>query len=969
MKRQILLFLTTALFLYSCHTKDTPKSEEIPVLKNIPDKIEGNRVDMEDGISAAQKMEFEQTKDISLGYIPKYRLIQATEDLKTARLNGSYPDQLTSLTWVERGSNSDAVGPSNGNGRVSGTQVTSGRMRAIWVDLQDATNKTVWVGGIDGGLWKTNDITSSPATWTVINDFLGNLAISSICQDPLGTNKDTMYFGTGESSINVDAVFGGGIWKSVDHGVSWSPLPSTSTFFNISKVVCDASGYVYAAVIAPLVANAPSGATGGLYRSKDGGTTWTNISPSGLSSRISEMEISNLGRLHITCGYFNTAAGSAGYRFTDNPSTVTSVTWTSPTTTFSPVQYNVALAVNGNTLYALPSNSSFQTNQVWKSTDGGANWVITGTTPPVSGSTPLSSGQAWYNLAIAVSPTDANKVMVGGLNSYISTDGGATWSVNSVWVTGVPGSSNYIHADHHVYVWNGNQILAGSDGGLFYSADNGVTFADRNVGLRLKQFYSCAIHPSSTNYFLAGAQDNGCHQFNGAGLTSSVEVTGGDGAFVHIDQNNANYQFGSYVYNQYRRSTDGGVSWTAINFSNFLGQFINPTDYDNTNFKLYGAYSAGNYLRWDDPRTGSSNSIISISSVTSSNITHVKVSPYTSNRVYFGTDAGKIIQANNANLASPTLTDITGAGMSASTVSCIAVGTTDNNLLATFSNYGSIHVWVTTNGGGSWTNITGSGLPDIPVRWAIYYPGDNTKVYLATEMGVYETNLLNGASTIWTQNPTFPVVRTDMLKYRSSDATVLAATHGRGLWSTTILSVVPVTLVDINGTLLPKSIAVNWKTSSENNSGYFELQKSMDGVHFFTIGNVNAAGNSNLPINYNFNDGQVSVFNYYRLKIVDKDGKFIYSKVILIKNPGAQQGVRIVNNPFNTFLDIRLTSATQNKSIFQLVNMSGVIVYQKEFTAGTEMRLDFSSQHLNSGVYILRSFIDGRMYTSKVVKQ
>src|SRR6185295_5204919 len=158
------------------------------------------------------------------------------------------------------------------------------------------------------------------------------------------------------------------------------------------------------------------------------------------------------------------------------------------------------------------------------------------------------------------------------------------------------------------------------------------------------------------------------------------------------------------------------------------------------------------------------------------------VSPYTSNRVFFGTFGGRVVRVDNANTNTPTATHInSGAGMTASNVSCIAVGTNDNNLIATFSNFGSIHVWVTTNGGTSWTNITGSGgtaLPDVPVRWAMFYPEDNTKAILATEMGLFETNLINGSSTVWTQNSSFPVVRTDMLQYRKSDGIVLAATHG-----------------------------------------------------------------------------------------------------------------------------------------------------------------------------------------------
>ncbi|HWJ90227.1 MAG TPA: hypothetical protein VNR87_03905, partial [Flavisolibacter sp.] len=305
---------------------------------------EEDEAEEQDGILLSQQQDFNNTKDIRLGFIPQYKLVAASENMVKERraLRKSKALRTNALTWTERGPNSDVTGPSNGNSRGPGsTAITSGRIRAILVDLADATNKTVWVGGVDGGIWKTNDVTVSPATWTPVNDFLGNLAVSSICQDP--TNTNIMYFGTGEKSFNADAVRGGGIWKSTDHGVTWNLLPSTTNFWNVSKLACDAAGNVYAATVS-------SGS--GLQRSTDGGLTWTNITPTGLATRISEMKISSTGRMHIVCGYFNTASASAGYRYTNTPATVTSATWTSATTSFTPVQYNVEIATCGNTLYA-----------------------------------------------------------------------------------------------------------------------------------------------------------------------------------------------------------------------------------------------------------------------------------------------------------------------------------------------------------------------------------------------------------------------------------------------------------------------------------------------------------------------------------------------------------------------------------------------------------------------------------------
>ncbi len=789
MKRSLLIAtLAIAGIFLSYRLYKTPGNELKQDYAGRYSLLKENEVENEDGIAEAEQMEFENTKDVKLGYIPRNRLISAVEDLRIARSKKGFTNRVNALTWSERGPNTDLIGPSNGNTRgtqIASDAVTSGRMRAIWFDLADATNHTVWVGSVSGGLWKTTDITSSAtAAWSPVNDFFANLSISSICQDPSNTN--TMYFATGEKTVNADAVKGGGIWKSIDHGVNWALLNSTTTFWNASKIICDATGNVYVAAIGSLVGI--PGSAGGVYRSGDGGATWTNITPTGLTINATELRISNTGRMHVVCGYRN--IGTSGYRFTDAPATVTSASWTSPTTTF-PTNYNTELAVAGSTLYALPADVNYRTPQIYKSTDGGDNWAATATSPPSNATEPsINTGQGWYDLALGVDPANPNNVVAGGLNLYRSADGGATWSQITRWV----GTAlNYVHADHHAVVWNGTQVLVGCDGGLFYSTDNGVSYKDRNDGLRLKQFYSCAIHPTTTNYFLAGAQDNGTHQLANAGLSGSTEAVGGDGGFTHIDQDEPQYQFGSFTFSTYLRSTDGGASWGSVTYSTGgIGQFINPTDYDDVRNKMYTSANAGQYVRWEDPQTGATFTPISIGSFGGSTARSITVSHHAANRVFFGTANGRVIKVDNADQAVPVETNITGSGMSGTVVSCVAAGTDDNNLLATFSNYGSTHIWVTTTGGGAggWTNISGN-LPDIPVRWAMFYPDDNTQAIIATEMGVFETSLINGASTVWTQNASFPVVKTNMLQYRAGDNTVLAATHGRGLWTSNITPASP----------------------------------------------------------------------------------------------------------------------------------------------------------------------------------
>lgn len=774
----IALCYCATIFTVGCNADRNKKIAEYPV-NNESDEDE----ESEDGAYESLMMEYEMTRDPKLGYVPRNRLVEAYEELMAERRSGKSA-RISALAWTERGPFTDVVGPSNGNTRGPGNNsVTAGRIRAIHVDLADATKKTVWVGSVSGGLWKTADINSSPANWLLVNDFLGNLAVTSICQDP--SNPQIMYFATGERNGNIDAVRGGGVWKSTNNGVTWNLLASTTSFWNASKIVCDATGNVY-------VGTAGNGQ--GLQRSTDGGVSWTNITPTttGNGNRITDLRISSTGRMHVTMGAGGSTISQSGYFYVDNPASTTSAGWQSPATPFPNVQYNCELAVAGNTLYVLPSNASDLTPTVYKSTDGGSNWSPTAASPPGTSSEPtINAGQGWYDIAIGTDPTNPNIVVAGGLNFYKSDDGGASWTQITRWV----GTTfNYVHADHHSVVWNGTQVMVATDGGLFLSTDNGNSYIDRNNGLRIKQFYTCAIHPTTPNYFLAGSQDNGTHQLTASGLGGSTEVLGGDGGFVHIDENEPQYQFGSTTRSQYRRSTNGGASWSSVNYSNSIGQFINPTDYDDVNNRMYTSGTGGTYIRWENPQTGSTFNITSIATATSTSVTSLKVSPYTNNRVFFGSSGGRVVKVDNAQLAFPVVTNITGSNMptTSATISSVNLGTNDDNIIATFSNYGVPHVFVTTTGGGAagWTNITGT-LPDIPVRWAMFYPEDNDKAIIATDMGIYETDDINGSSTVWVQNSSFPVVRTNMLQYRQRDRTILAATHGRGLWTASLPSSIP----------------------------------------------------------------------------------------------------------------------------------------------------------------------------------
>jgi Secretion system C-terminal sorting domain/PGAP1-like protein/Fibronectin type III domain len=760
--------------------------------------------------------EFDRIKDPALGYVPGRQLLTAKQAKQAMQAQRNATASVP-FSWTERGPRNDVTGPSNGNTRP-GMGGTSGRVRVIWEDLSDPTGETVWVGSASGGLWRGTNITMG-TTWTPVNDLFDNLAITAFCQDPV--NKDILFFGTGEKNPSGDAVKGGGIWRSIDHGVTWGPMAGTENYGNIARMACDAAGNLYVASVIPYIPNQPAGTKSGVYRYLKLSFSWADITPAGLSDLVPELELSSTGRLHVSCGFLG-AAGS-GYRYTDNPATVTPGTWTAPVTSF-PTQYNVDIASKGDTLYALAANVSYDVPVIYKSTNGGANWGPTNTSPPTGGSmlTNFSSNQGWYCIGIAVDPTNGNKVIAGSLNCYRTVDGGNTWSQISNWV-GTTGQ--YVHADQHVVTWrNNNQVLIGSDGGVHYSGNGGTSILDRNLGLRIKQFYSVAVHPTTTDYFLGGTQDNGVHQLTAPGMNISTEVTGGDGGFVHIDQDQPQFQWGSYTGNTFYRSLNGGSSWTKIQDAANNGRFINPSDYDDLNNILYCAGNAGTYVRWENPQTGTTFTSVNITGMGGGNgkLSALKVSPYSNNTVYLaastypgasGTVSPRLVKATNAH-ATPTFANIAGpyAGIASATVSCVELGTDENHIILSLSNYGVNNLWVTTNGGTNWAAIDGN-LPDMPVRWAMFYPGNNTKAIIATETGIWQTAKIDGTNTVWEPEPDFPNVRTDMMQYRRNDRLLVVATHGRGIFTTKLK---PDSVVNLKITTLTNTGAtISWDSTAD----------------------------------------------------------------------------------------------------------------------------------------------------------
>jgi hypothetical protein len=722
-------------------------------------EIGENEDEETDGMDKAWQQEFEMTKDPALGYVPKERLVTAL--------------QYTHALFAQRGGQAIP----NIEWRALGSKNYGGRTRTILVDLNDATNKTVWAGSVGGGLWKTTDITASEPNWTPVDDLFGNLAITSIAQDP--TNTQNIYFATGEGYSNSDAIRGLGIWKSTNGGTTWSQLSATNNSnFNYNyKVFVSSTGVLFA------------GTTTGLYRSVNGGSSFTKVlgtslGISGANSNTNyDIEEAANGDLYASLSGSLHKSVNAG------------VTWGSAIPLgIAASRIEIATAPgNSNFVYVLSANGS-SVGGIAQSTDGGLSFAAktkpTDSDPGIG--TDFTRGQAWYDLTIAVSPTDPFTVFVGGVDLFKSSDGAASWGQIAHWYGGF--SFQNVHADQHNIIFSpgsGEIIYFVNDGAVYRSpnASAGMpTISYKGANYNTLQFYSCGMDPAAgSNNFIAGAQDNGSHKFTQPSLANTVKATGGDGGFCHIDQNEPQYWFTSYTNNSYSRSSNSGASFTDVSYSSSNGRFINPTDYDDVGNMMYCAHTTNNYLRWNNPQTGNSFTVVSCPEL-GGNISAVKVSPNISNRVYFGTGSGgNIVRVDNANGATPTATIINlGSGMPTTYyISCIEVQPgDDNHILVTYSSYGANSVWETKNGGTTWESVEGN-LPDMPVRWVIFNPINNDQALIATELGVWSTDDLDGSFTVWgTTNNGLANVRVDMLQSRPSDKVIIAATHGRGLYYT-----------------------------------------------------------------------------------------------------------------------------------------------------------------------------------------
>lgn len=578
-----------------------------------------------------------------------------------------------------------------------------------------------------------------------------SLSSGALAIDP--TNSNIIYYGTGEATYSAASYYGRGLLKSTDGGLTWiNYTTGLQSFSFFSRLVIRPNHPNE--LLAALGNRSSLGATGGLYRSTDAGVTWTVLA----SGRADDVVFSPSGDTAYAVG------SGIGYRISaDGGASFTS----SSALTMRTRNHIAVCRTAPHVMYAATHASSGSTIMAFKSTDGGASFT------QVSSSTNFNGGQAWYDFYIHVNPFDPNYVYVGSIDIWRSTDGGSTFQNIT---NGYSGGN--VHVDQHnvdFHPTDPDKMFCVNDGGVWRSDDRGSSWLNLNTTLTLTQFYRLTSDPSDVSHVLGGTQDNGTQRTTGS--INWEAAFGGDGGEVCFQSQNPMQILGETQNNGVRRSLNGGVSWSsATSGLSGSGAWVGPIISHPDSAEIFYTARAQVFKT-----TNAGGNWFPISSGTSGTIRELAISR-SEPAIMYATSGALVFRSTDGGYNWGSVT----SGLPNRTITSVYVHPeSSSTAFLTFSGFGAGKVYKTTNMGTSWISISGN-LPDTPVNdILVYYPGVSTSTYLAaTDVGVFITN---DHGTTWTELASgLPNTVAIHLDYNEAANRIRVATHGRGVYETTI---------------------------------------------------------------------------------------------------------------------------------------------------------------------------------------
>jgi len=642
-----------------------------------------------------------------------------------------------------------SMGPYHSPGGYAGL----GRINCVAFHPSD--DEVIYAGTPAGGLWKTMN---HGIDWFPLGNELASLGVSDLLV-VVDNDTETLYMATGDS--DAFSTYSIGVLKSTDGGYTWY---TTGLQFNTSDMAL-----IFDLVVDPDNPQRIFAATNmGVFRTMNGGNNWETVANSGIVGL----------RMHPANPMILYASNSHGEVYkTNNGGT----TWSLSLDLLEGHYTKLGVsAANPDRVYAVVGNASSGLLGIYRSDDAGDNfsliyneknllgWVCAGDD---------NGGQAFYDLVIAPDPLEADRVLVGGINTWGSVDGGLTWSLVTHWSHNCQGTVPIIHADKHAIVWHPqtHALYEGNDGGLYVSYNNGINYNYLSSGMEISQMYGVASSQLTPDMVLTGLQDNGTK-----GMVDGIwyDVISGDGMLCYIQASNDSIQLGSLPNGEISGTTDlwtntypltstleGSGAWVTPYLPDPTIDTILYVGYN----ELYRSVILGE--TWEQ-----------LSQFNGELLKVLDIAPADNKYIYTGTDT--ILYASSDRGA--TWTTITGdLPVQSGIITDVTVKANDPmTLWVTLGGYAETKVFESNNGGTTWADIS-LGLPAIPAHNLVQYnKNTTTELYVAMDVGIFVKIGNNPWEPYFEGMPNVPVYYLDIYY----DATIpdnsrlRAGTYGRGLW-------------------------------------------------------------------------------------------------------------------------------------------------------------------------------------------
>jgi photosystem II stability/assembly factor-like uncharacterized protein len=655
----------------------------------------------------------------------------------TSYSSTDYRTNSANTAWVNI-SQTSTTGGYNGMGRLTS------------IAFHPSNPDIFWVGAPIGGIWKTID---GGLTYSPLGDALPYCSVGNIVVDEV--NPDIIYISLGDHGGWWQ--YGLGVYKTTDGGITWLPTSLNSDF-------SDGIAY-YSMAMCPGNSNKILVArSNGLFRTVDGGNTWAMVR-NGAHKDVKYRPNDSSTVYASSDDYWGSSevykSVNGGLNF-------------SQVSAFSSAQKTIMLAVtpaNPNILGVMVSGGT--TKSYYKSSHNGSNLNFVSNLPEAA--------------VIYISHLDSNKVYSGYTKIYQSLNSGQTWIQKTNWYNN--GIHTEIHADQRFVKHNplNDLLYFCNDGGLSNYDEVFDSWGELNNGLIITQFYSIAVAQNDPIFMIGGTQDNGGRKRTG--LTTWAATNGGDAMETAIDQSNNQTIYTTYINGQLYRSYDQWTNDTYYDItpSGVSGNWETPYTLDPANQStilagyedVYKSINQGaNWNKISNNLTGSSTDYLD----------KLEIAPSNSNVIY-ASRANKLYKTNTgaAPWTSYTLPFTTS---NFSKITSISIDPTNSSLIyLTIGGYSAgKKVYRSSTGGSSWTNISGT-LPNIPINASVIdETSPNHELYIGTDIGVFYINDTNSVWTYWGTN--LPNTSVTDLKIHSSSHKLRAATYGRGIWESDLLSVV-----------------------------------------------------------------------------------------------------------------------------------------------------------------------------------